>query len=487
LKALVLVNRRSDWPIRVPGVEVVSGRTYLTDPSYSRLRDVRVFNLCRSYRYQEVGYYASLLAAARGQRPIPAVSTILDMKSASILRIVSDDLDDLIQHLLAPIKGERFVLSIYFGRNLAKKYDRLCAKLYNHFPAPCLQALFVKGSKWRLLSITPIAGKDIPENHWDFVLHRASDYFRRGHFRVPRRVQPRYDLAILSDPSDDTPPSDARALKRFVKAAQELDMSAELINKDDYGDIATFDGLFIRATTAVNHFTYRFAQRAEAEGLAVIDDPMSILKCANKVFLHELLQRHELPMPRTAVLHRDNVEEILATIGLPAILKQPDSAFSKGVTKVTTEEEFRRTTGELLEQSDLIIAQSFVPTDFDWRVGILDRQPLYACRYYMAQGHWQIIQRSLGHTRYGRVETMLVEEAPRRVVRTALRAANLVGDGLYGVDLKQVGRSIYVIEINDNPSIEAGDEDRELGAELYRRVMRSFVRRIERLRNGVRA
>ena len=49
-----------------------------------------------------------------------------------------------------------------------------------------------------------------------------------------------------------------------------------------------------------------------------------------------------------------------------------------------------------------------------------------------------------------------MEHAPSAVVSTALKAANLIGDGLYGVDIKQVGRKCYVIEVNDNPNIDAG-------------------------------
>ena len=74
-----------------------------------------MFNLCRSYRYQSIGYYVSLLAEARGHKPLPNVTTIQDLKSASMIRFVSDDLDDMIQKSLAPIQSERFVLSSYFG------------------------------------------------------------------------------------------------------------------------------------------------------------------------------------------------------------------------------------------------------------------------------------------------------------------------------------------------------------------------------------
>jgi len=70
------------------------------------------------------------------------------------------------------------------------------------------------------------------------------------------------------------------------------------------------------------------------------------------------------------------------------------------------------------------------------------------------------------------------------VVKLALKATQPVGDGLYGVDLKQVGNRPVVIEVNDNPSIDAGVEDAYLGDELYLRVMREFLRRMERKRQG---
>jgi hypothetical protein len=58
--------------------------------------------------------------------------------------------------------------------------------------------------------------------------------------------------------------------------------------------------------------------------------------------------------------------------------------------------------------------------------------------------------------------------------------------GLYGVDLKQVGDRVVVIEVNDNPSIDAGVEDAYLGKDLYRRIMDEFLRRMERKRLGLR-
>ena len=105
----------------------------------------------------------------------------------------------------------------------------------------------------------------------------APPALRPGHPRRTRRRQIR--------------PSNERALEKFEKAAERMGhRRCELITATISRRLAEFDALFIRETTSVNHHTYRFARRAAAEGLVVIDDPESIVRCTNKVYLAELLR-----------------------------------------------------------------------------------------------------------------------------------------------------------------------------------------------------
>ena len=71
------------------------------------------------------------------------------------------------------------------------------------------------------------------------------------------------------------------------------------------------------------------------------------------------------------------------------------------------------------------------------------------------------------------------KDAPETVVKTALRAPNAIGRGLYGVDLKEIDRRCYVVEVNDNPSIDSGVEDKVLGMDLYDRIMAVMLERVE--------
>ena len=492
MPVLIVVNDPKDMPLKFEGAETVTARTCLTDPAYAQMRMARIFNLCRSYRYQGVGYYVSLIAAARKHKPIPSITTIQDLKSPHLVRFASEELDDIIQKSLAPIQSTEFVLSIYFGRNLAKRHCNLSTHLFRLFPSPFLRAIFSyrkKDSSWYLKNITPLAMEEIPEEHRPFVVEVAQEFFRKRRPSRFRRVVPRYDLAILHNPAEEEPPSDPSALKRFKRAAESLGLATEFIEKEDYRSLAEYDALFIRETTSVTDHTYRFARKAVAEGMVVVDDPESILKCTNKVFLAELLKSHRVAMPRTVIVHRENADTVLNALGLPCVLKRPDSSFSRGVVRVETDDGFKENLDKLFDRSELVIAQEYLSTPFDWRVGVLDRQPLYVCKYYMTKKHWQIIKRdSAGvKTDEGLAETIPVEHAPPGLIRTALRAANLIGDGLYGVDVKQAGNSFYVVEINDNPNIDSGVEDLVLKDELYEKIMGVILRRIERLREGRRA
>lgn len=505
VQSLLVVNNPANWKLSLEGVQVVSARDYLAPEATQRFPGARVFNLCRSYSYQSIGYYVSLLAEARGHRAIPSVTTLRDFRSAPIARSLGEEIDAVIQAGLKGVEGREYSLAVYFGQSLIPCFGKLASQLYRLFPAPLLRAQFVRTStrrkegkapggapagsvsslseeRWTLSIVTPMSLNSVPEEERDRIAQFAQSYFKKRRQPPPLRQRFVYDLALLVNAGEASPPSNEKALKRFSEAAREMGFYVETITTEDADRLLEFDALFIRETTRVDHPTYRISRLAHAEGLVVLDDPWSILRAANKIYLAESLSRAKIPTPATIILMREDLQpDRLARVPLPSVLKLPEGAFSKGVIKVNTREELEASLQKMLKESDLIIAQEFTPSDFDWRIGVLDHQPLFACKYYMAAGHWQIYNWSAQDTKrfFGRAETLHVELAPPQVVDWACRAARLMGDGLYGVDLKQIGDRVMVIEVNDNPNIDAGIEDAALGMELYRRVARSLRRRIE--------
>ena len=485
METILVTDKPDKWEFASLFTRVVPAIEYVSDIAYNNCQAIRVVNLCKDYSYQSLGYYVSLLAEARGHKIFPSVLAIQDVKNPSIPALATDELSEDIEKSLKPIKSSEFTLSIYFGKNMAKRYAHLCYMLHSKFPMPLFRVHFKRRQNhWKIKRIEAISVKEVPESHLPFLASTAFDFFNKKRFRQYKNKPMLFDMALLYNPNEKTPPSDLEAIKRFIDAGESIGIQVELIEKGDFKFIAEYDALFIRETTAVNHHTYRFARRALSEGLVVIDDPESILKCTNKVYLAELLQKQNVPQPLTYLIGKHNWHQVVEEISVPCVLKKPDSAFSQGVIKAESREEMKKNIEAFLDESQLIIAQEFIPTEYDWRIGILNHQPIYACRYYMAEGHWQIYNWGIGdNAESGNDEGIPLSEVPSNVLKVALKAAKMIGRGLYGVDVKQSGNQVYVIEVNDNPSIEHGVEDKLLGDTLYQTIMEFFLKEI-RLKHG---
>ncbi|NLO34519.1 MAG: RimK family protein [Candidatus Hydrogenedentes bacterium] len=482
MKTYIVVEDPKCWKFTVPGVELVKARDYLSDDRFSKGEMVKVLNCCYHYYYQSTGYYVSLVAAARGHYPMPSVQALQDMRHNVVIRNASRDLTMQIQRSFKNIHGDHFELSIYFGRNVAHRYNTLSKMLFNLFPLPFFRAYFVREKEeWILESVRIIAVRDIPDHHYPFVMEQISQYVGRHVWKQRGKQQLyHYEMAILRSNEDTTPPSNAQAIQRFCRSADRKGIGVEIIDRHDYAQLDRYDALFIRDTTAVNHYTYRFARRAESVGIPVIDDSLSILRCANKIYLTELMRHHGISTPKSLIIGKHTAYKVKESIGFPCVLKIPDSSFSLGVYKLDSYHEFEEAVDNYFKNSELLLAQEYIPTDFDWRVGVLNHQPLFVCRYYMAEKHWQIYNHhSPQGTDCGMADTVAVEDAPPKIIAAALRATQAIGNGLYGVDIKEIKGKPWVIEVNDNPNIDAGIEDRVLKDELYDRIICEFIRRLD--------
>jgi hypothetical protein len=228
----------------------------------------------------------------------------------------------------------------------------------------------------------------------------------------------------------------------------------------------------------VNHHTYRFARRAEAEGMVVIDDPASIRRCTNKVYLAETMARHRIATPRTLILSKDNALDGLRALGFPCVLKRPDSSFSTGVERCDAEATHRDARCLLRGQRSARGA-GIRPHDFDWRIGVLGGEPLFACRYGMAPEHWQIVKRDDDGVHEGDAETLPVEEAPATSSRLAARSRQ--AHGRRALRRRPQGRPRPSRSSSRSTTIPTSTPASRiaLGDELYRRIMQHFFWKLE--------
>ncbi|MCX8173825.1 MAG: RimK family alpha-L-glutamate ligase [Thermoplasmata archaeon] len=265
------------------------------------------------------------------------------------------------------------------------------------------------------------------------------------------------------------------ALVKFHHAAMEQGHTFEFLFKDDIDFVPEYDAIFIRATTDPRNSTYVVSRLAELHGLKVIDDSRSISVCCNKVHLYMLMQKHRIPFPETCFLSKNEItettaKELFKRVGKPIVLKAPTTNFSKHVEKVNDVSKFLKVAGIYFRRSDIIVAQEYVESPYDWRVGVLNGHVIFGAKYHMVNGYWKIRRTSRGKVLWGNIDAVNVHQIPDKVKRVALRAANMVGKGLYGVDIKVKNGNIFVIEVNDNPSIDAGYED-AANPEIYSKII----------------
>tara|TARA_R110002095_G_scaffold213049_2_gene203093 strand:- start:2787 stop:4253 length:1467 start_codon:yes stop_codon:yes gene_type:complete len=478
---LIVVDTLADWAPYFPSADVISFEDYLNLPE-SKGR-VRVINLCNSGRYLSPGYYCSLLAEAREHHVLPSLRVINDLSQRALYQL---QLADIGEQLCSLSTAEEQTLRFrsFFGEVADSRLAMLSRSLFERFPCPLLEVeLQQRNGQWQLKRLKLLSLSELKLDADQDLFARTLEQFSTKMWRKPgARKQSRYDLAILVDPDEKLPPSDNRALKRFIKAAAKLGIEAQLIGRRDLMRIPEFDALFIRKTTAIDDYSYRFAKKAESEGLVVMDDSSSIMRCCNKVYLTDLLKRHKIPAPLTEIISSSaeaRLSEVAVKLGFPIVLKIPDGSFSRGMAKVEDLDGLKLQAKVLLKQSALVLAQEFLYTEYDWRIGVLNNKPIFACRYFMAKNHWQIYNHGAAKVTAGGFDTLPTFEVPKEVLQVAMKASRLIGDGLYGIDIKQSGKKVVVIEVNDNPSIDSGIEDLYLGDELYLQIMHEFLRRLE--------
>ncbi|MCB1531954.1 MAG: RimK family protein [Alphaproteobacteria bacterium] len=457
------------------------------EPLFEDKRKPKIINLSGRYGYLSKGYYVSLLAEARGMPCIPDVSNIIALEWKRNYDFALPELNALLEKNYKKPFEEPLARTYtsFFGRHEDPQVETVSRRIFDlfRFPIVSFEIKLQPSEKWGISKIETPSFNSLTTIQLK-KFHNALNTFTGSSWAKLQRnkKQERYWIAVLHDPKEENPPSNKAALKKFIAIGKKMGLWVELITKADFSSLLEFDALLIRETTAINNHTYRFASKAEKEDIACVDDTNSIIRCCNKVYLKELMEAHNIPIPKTMVLEKRTVADVEKEMRFPIVLKVPDGSFSKGVIKVKTKEELLEKAAAMLQKSEVILCQEFIPSEYDWRIGVLNNKPLYASKYYMAKNHWQIYNNDVKSKklREGDDKSIALSKVPKKIIEVALAATRPIGNGLYGVDIKQLedGR-IVVIEVNDNPNIDHGVEDRIAGDALYKKILEHLVRQIE--------
>ena len=510
---VVVLDDPASLPVHGVELRVCSTADFLRGGDVA-VAGARVINLAAACGYLEAGWYVSLLAEARGGRPLPeaalleqsrdrrskeralreqgvdvldaeevaARSRLAAQRSPEVLGtgltvpLVIDDPDE--PQPRAPGAHELAAVRIVAGSPLGGRAHAATAqRCFAAWPLPLMEALLVReAGRWRVFSLQPLRLAELDAGE---RAELPALLARTGTRPTPEAAPTMPSLAVLWDGSDPGTASSAETLDRLARVAADHGLRVERLHPSDLHLLSDHDALFIRTVTGVDQPAWAWATRAEALGMPVIDHPDAIVRCGNKVYLHELLQRAGIATPPTRVFGQESsFADLTAALGAPVVVKVPDGSFSTAVFCIASAEDFAARVPPLLERSPLLVAQAFLPTAYDWRVGVLDGRVVWVARYHMVPGHWQIRDAKGGQVRFGRVEAVARAQAPKAVLQIAVAAARRIGRGLLGVDIKDTDTGPVIIEVNDNPNLDTGYEDGIEGDQIYAALVRWFLREL---------
>lgn len=286
-------------------------------------------------------------------------------------------------------------------------------------------------------------------------------------------------LAIFTERSTIRSSVELTALSNFRLAAFEAGHELDFLFRNELDFLTRYDAVLIRALTDPLNTAYVVARRAELAGMRVLDHAESIRICCDKVNMYVRLIQAGVPVPETRFVDEAEVtpataRDLFERLGAPLVLKAPNSSFSAYVDKVADEASFVSVARRFLRRADRLVVQQYMPSEFDWRVVTLDGQVLAVLRYRFVPDHWKLMDRG-DRGEWARVEAVPQAQADLQLKQVALDASAAIGRSLYGVDIKEIGGSYYVIEVNDNPTLAAGEED-QADPDLYARIVAHLAR-----------
>ena len=206
----------------------------------------------------------------------------------------------------ARISAARFrrSVSIFFGIGPSKAWDRFAKLLFDWFRAPALEVTIRDSARMGDDPQDRLLAAGAHDRRREAALPDSLDTYTGREWRDTKaRTPARYSFATLVDPHEQIAAvgdrsrcaTGRRSPKRW--ASRSSRSPGRILAR-----LANYDALFIRETTSISNHTYRFARRAQQEGMPVIDDPLSMIRCTNKVYLNELMTYNKVPMPPTVMI-----------------------------------------------------------------------------------------------------------------------------------------------------------------------------------------
>lgn len=218
----------------------------------------------------------------------------------------------------------------------------------------------------------------------------------------------------------------------------------------DHKAIENFDLVITRIGASITDYGVAVVNQFDMMGIPVINDAASIVRSRDKFRSLQLLNKHNIDIPRTVMLKSpENLSEALEMVGgPPVILKLVQGTQGVGVILAESREAIESTLDTLWRLGQNIIIQEFIRESRgeDIRAFVVGGEVVAAMRRKARVGEF----RSNIHRGGSAVGVKLNTEYRE----TAIKSAEVLGLKIAGVDLLRSKTGPKVMEVNSSPGFE---------------------------------
>ncbi len=224
--------------------------------------------------------------------------------------------------------------------------------------------------------------------------------------------------------------------------------------RDEVFSRGDFDAVIPRIGVSITYYGTAVVRQFEMMGVYCVNESVAITRARDKLRSMQLLSRKGVGIPVTAFANRpDDVAGLIREVGgAPLVVKLLEGTQGLGVVLAETRKAAESVIQAFMGLEANILVQEFVEESGgrDIRCFVVGRKVVAAMERQGAEGEF----RSNLH-RGGTATSVRLTPAERR---TAVRAAQVMGLNVCGVDLLRSERGPLVVEVNSSPGLRGIEE-----------------------------
>jgi len=222
--------------------------------------------------------------------------------------------------------------------------------------------------------------------------------------------------------------------------------------------LSTYDAVLPRIGASISYFGTAVVRQFEQMGIYCANSAAGLSNSRDKLRSLQILSRHQIGIPETAFVRdrKDVLPAIQRVGGAPVIIKLLEGTQGIGVILAESERVAHAIIETLQSAKQNVLVQKFVSESKgrDIRALVVGDTVVAAMRRVAQDGEY----RSNVH-RGGRTEAVDLDEAYRE---TAVRAAQIMGLRVAGVDMLEGRNGPQVMEVNSSPGLEGIETNTQL-------------------------